>query len=102
LNDLVFPCVRKRKKLGKIYPKIVKMGAKPIKNEAWGTPCGAGEVKAAAGGKGTKKLHIFDAHRVAFGAFSVPPMPKRAPFWTPQDFEGVPKWSNFVQNQHKV
>ena len=33
---------------------------------------GAGEVKAAAGGRGTKKAHIFDAHRVAFGAFSVP------------------------------
>ena len=28
---------------------------------------GAGEVKAAAGGKGTKTVNIFDAHWVAFG-----------------------------------
>ena len=68
-----------------------------------GGPLGrAGEVKAAAGGKGTEKLNIFDAHLVAFGAFSVPLMPKLVPFWTPLDFEGVQKGSNFVQNQYKV
>jgi hypothetical protein len=37
---LVFPCVRKRKKLGKIYTKIVKMWAKSIKNEGPGDPLG--------------------------------------------------------------
>jgi hypothetical protein len=33
-----------------------------------------------------------------FGAL----MPKCAPFWAPLDFEGVPKLSNFLENQHKV
>ena len=49
-----------------------------------------------------KKKHICNAHRVAFGAFWVPLMPKWVPFWTPLDFEGVQKGSNFVLNQYKV
>mgnify|MGYP006140783583 CR=1 FL=1 len=64
-------------------------GSQIHQNETRGDPLGgAGGVKTAAGGRGTKKLHIFNAHRVAFGAFSVPLMPKWAPFWTPLDFEG--------------
>jgi hypothetical protein len=68
----------------------------PSKMKPGGPLGGGGEVKAAAGGKGTEHPHIFDAHRVAFGAFSVPLMPKWVPFWTPLDFEGGPKWSHFV------
>ena len=97
-----FPCVRKRKKWRKRYPKLVEIWAKSIKSAARGPLGGAGGVKTAAGGKGTQKIYIFDAHRVAFGAFSVPLMPKLVPFWTPLDFEGVQKGSNFVQNQYKV
>jgi hypothetical protein len=72
-----------------------------------GGPLGvAGDVKTAAGGKGTKTIYIFDAHQVAFGAFSVPLMPKRVPFWTPLDFEGFPKMEQFrtklIQSMKKL
>jgi hypothetical protein len=82
----------------KYIQKLSKCEPNPSKMKPGGPLGGAGEVKAAAGGKGTKKNHIFDAHRVAFGAFSVPLMPKWAPVWTPLDFEGVPKLTHFVQN----
>jgi hypothetical protein len=52
---------------------------------------GARGLKAAAGGEEIQKIYIFDAYSIAFGAFLVPLMPKRAPFWAPLDFEGVPK-----------
>ena len=81
----------------KYTPNWSKYGPNPSKVQLGGPLGGAGGVKTAAGGKGTKKLHIFDAHRVAFGAFSVPLMPKWVRFWTALDFEGVPKWSNFLQ-----
>ena len=83
-------------------PNWSKYEPNPSKVQPGGPLGGAGGVKTAAGGKGTKKTHIFDTHRVAFGAFSVPPMSKLVPFWTPLDFEGVQKGSNFVQNQYKV
>ena len=105
-DDLVFSLRSKaeevRKKIPQTGRNMGQIHKKCSPGDPWG---GAGGVKTAAGGKGTKKhkkVHIFNAHRVAFGAFSVPLMPKWAPFWTPLDFEGVPKWSNFVQNQHKV
>ena len=60
---------------------------------------GARGLKAAAGGEGTQKPYIFDAHWIAFGTFLVPLMPKRAPFWAPLDFEGVPNPNNSIQNQ---
>jgi hypothetical protein len=81
LGRFGFSLRSKAEEVGKKAPTSVKMGAKSIKNEARGPPGGAGGVKAAAGGRGTKKLHIFDAHRIAFGAFLVPLMPKWAPLW---------------------
>ena len=63
---------------------------------------GARGLKAAAGGKGTQQIYIFDAHWIAFGAFLVPLMPKRAPFWAPLDFEGVPNENNSIQSQNEV
>jgi hypothetical protein len=83
-------------------PNWSKYEPNPSKVQPRGPLGGAGGVKTAAGGKGTKKIHILNDHRVAFGAFSVPLMPKLVPFWTPLDFEGVQKGSNFVQNQYKV
>ena len=49
---------------------------------------GARALKAAAGGEETQNPYIFDAHWITFGAFLVPLMPKRVPFWAPLDFEG--------------
>ena len=77
----------------------------------WSNPCKvmlggplrrARRVKAAAGGEGTPKLYIFDAHWIAFGAFLVPLMPKWAPFWAPLGFEGVPNENNSIQNLYEV
>ena len=90
LGRFGFSLRSKAEEVGKKASQINEMGAKSIQNEAWGTPWGGRGVKAAAGGEGTQKLYIFDAHWIAFGAFSVPLMPKWAPFWAPLDFEGVP------------
>ena len=105
-DALVFSLRSKAEEVRKKIPQTGRNMSQIHKKCSPGDPRGgAGEVKTAAGGKGTKKhkkVHIFNAHWVAFGAFSVPLMPKLVPFWTPLDFEGVQKGSNFVQNQYKV
>ena len=91
LDDLVFPAVRKRKKLGKRHQQLKKWEPDPFKIVPRGSLGGASGVKAAAGGEGNPKIQICDTHWIAFGAFSIPIIQKWAPFWAPLNFEGVPK-----------
>ena len=101
-----FPCVRKLKKWGTKIPQTGRNISQIHQKCSPGDPLGGqgGSRRRPAGRepKQHKKLHIFNAHRIAFGAFSVPLMPKLVPFWTPLDFEAVQKGSNFLQNQYKV
>ena len=64
LDEFVFPCVRKRKKLGTRNQQLMKRELNPSKNEGRG-------VKAAAGGKGSKNTYVFDVdvHWIALGPF---------------------------------
>ena len=92
-------CARKLKRDENNTRNVVKHGPNPSKMMPRGPLGGARGLKAAAGGEGTQKLYIFDAHWITFGSFLVSLMPKRAPFWIPLDFEGVPNPNNSIQNQ---
>jgi hypothetical protein len=53
------PCVRKRKKWGKKYPKLVQIWAKSIKNEARGTPWGGRGGQDGGRREGNQKTLYF-------------------------------------------
>ena len=76
-------------------PQINEMGSKSRNKESLGDPFGGG-VQGGGQREGNQKLYIVDAHWIAFGAFSVPVMPKWVFFWAPLDFDGVPKWNSFI------
>ena len=81
LGRFGFPCVRKQKKMAKREQQLTKWDPNPSKMKPRGALWGAGESRRRPDGREPTNLPPT-------GSFSVPVIPKWAPFWALLDLQG--------------